>query len=79
MNELNTIKKSDMYNIDAIYEDSNLRVTMERYSYNLWALFSLIGIIIILRMINKIYLYNIILIFIITAFFTIYFSYMKGK
>jgi hypothetical protein len=77
MNELDTIKTSDMYNINAIHDDSNLRITMERYSYNLWALFSLIGIIITLRMIDKIYLYNIILIFIITAFFIVYFTYMK--
>lgn len=68
-----------MNNINAIYDDSNLRLTMERYSYNLWALISIIGIMIILRIIDKIYLYNVIIIFILVAFFSVYSTYMKGK
>jgi hypothetical protein len=69
----------DNYNINAIYNDSNLRLTMERYSYNLWALISLISIMVILRIIDKIYLYNVTLIFIVVVFFSIYVTYMKGK
>jgi hypothetical protein len=67
----------DYNNIKGIYDDSNLRVTMERYSYNLWALIALIGIIFILRIINQMYLYNAFVILILVAFFTIYFSYVK--
>jgi hypothetical protein len=70
---------SDIYNINAIYDDSNLRITMERYSYNLWILISIISIIIILRIIDKIYLYNILVIIIIVAFFSVYFIYTKEK
>jgi|LakMenE22Apr09ns_1017241.scaffolds.fasta_scaffold31061_1 hypothetical protein len=64
-------------NIKGIYNDSNLRITMERYSYNLWALIALIGVIFILRIINQMYLYNAIVIFILIMFFVIYFSYVK--
>jgi hypothetical protein len=67
----------DYNNIKGIYDDSNLRVTMERYGYNLWALIALIGIIFILRIINQMYLYNAFVILILVAFFTIYFSYVK--
>jgi hypothetical protein len=68
---------SDYNNIKGIYDDSSLRITMERYSYNLWALVALTSIIIILRVMDQMYLYNIIVIFILVAFFSIYFSYMK--
>ena len=64
-------------NIKGIYNDSNLRITMERYSYNLWALIAVIGVIFILRIINQMYLYNAIVIFILIMFFVIYFSYVK--
>lgn len=70
---------SDYYNIDAIQDDSNLRVTMERYSYNLWAFISLVGIMVILKIIDKVYLYNIILIIVIAIIFSVYFIYVKGK
>lgn len=70
---------NDNYNINAIYNDSNLRITMERYSYNLWALISIISTIIILRTIDKNYLYNILVIIIIVAFFSVYYIYMKEK
>jgi hypothetical protein len=69
---------SEFYNVNAIYNDSNLRVTMERYSYNLWALITIIAIIVILRIIDKNYLYNMIVIIIIVAFFSVYYTYMKG-
>ena len=64
-------------NIIAIYDDSSLRVTMERYGYNLWALAAIIGVIAILRVIDKSYLYNAIVIFILVAFFSIYLSYVR--
>jgi hypothetical protein len=70
---------TDYYNINAMYDDSNLRVTMEKYSYNLWALISLVGIMVILKIIDKVYLYNIILIVVIAILFSMYFIYMKGK
>lgn len=68
---------SDYNNITGIYNDSNIRITMERYSYNMWALIALASVILILKIIDQMYLYNIIVIFILVAFFYIYFSYMK--
>lgn len=70
---------TDYYNINAMYDDSNLRVTMERYSYNLWALISLVAIMIMLKIMDKVYLYNIILIVVIVILFSMYFIYVKGK
>lgn len=69
---------NDYNNIKSIYEDSSLRVTMERYSYNLWALIALIGTIVILRIMDQMYLYNAFVIFILVAFFMIYYSYIKN-
>ena len=68
---------SDYNNITGIYNDSNIRITMERYSYNMWALIALASVILILKIIDQMYLYNIIVIFILVAFFYIYFSYIK--
>jgi hypothetical protein len=68
---------SDYNNIKAVYDDSNLRITMERYRYNMWALISLIGVIVILKIIDRMYLYNIFVIFIVVAFFAVYFEYIK--
>jgi hypothetical protein len=68
----------DYYNIIAIYDNSNIRLTMERYSYNLWALIAIIASIIILKIADSIYLYNIIILFIFAAFLSIYFNYMKN-
>jgi hypothetical protein len=70
---------SDYQNIKAIYDDSNIRLTMERYGYNLWALLALIGIIFIFKMIDKVYLYNAFVIFLIVSFLTIYFIYVKKQ
>lgn len=70
---------TDYYNINAMYDDSNLRVTMEKYSYNLWALISLVAIMIMLKIMDKVYLYNIILIVVIVILFSMYFIYVKGK
>lgn len=69
---------SDYNDMTAIYNDSNLRLTMERYSYNLWGLIALVGAIVILRIMNQTYLYNAVVIFIVVAFFTVYFTYMKN-
>lgn len=68
---------SDYENIKAIYDDSNIKLTMERYSYNLWALLALISIIIILKLIDRKYLYNAFLLFFVIIFFTLYYRYMK--
>ena len=70
---------TDYYNINAMYDDSNLRVTMEKYSYNLWALISLVAIMVILKIMDKVYLYNIILIIVIVILLSMYFIYVKGK
>jgi hypothetical protein len=66
------------YNINGIYNNSNIRLTMERYSYNVWALIAIIALIIILKIADGIYLYNIIVLFIFASFFSIYFNYMKS-
>ena len=70
---------SDYQNIKAIYDDSNIRLTMERYGYNLWALLALIGIIIIFKIIDKVYLYNAFVIFLIVSFLTVYFIYVNKE
>ena len=67
---------SDYNNITGIYNDSNIRITMERYSYNMWALIALASVILILKIIDQMHLYNIIVIFILVAFFSVYFSLM---
>ena len=69
---------NEYYNVNAVYDDSNIRLTMQRYSYNLWALIAIIALIIILKMIDSIYIYNVIVLFILTAFFTVYFNYIKN-
>lgn len=69
----------DYYNVNAIYDDSNIRLTMERYSYNLWALIAIITVIIILKIADGIYLYNVIVLFILASFFSVYFNYMKSE
>ena len=70
---------NDYYNVNAIYNDSNIRLTMERYSYNLWALIAIVTVIIILKISDGIYLYNVIVLFILALFFSVYFNYMKSK
>jgi hypothetical protein len=70
---------NNYYDIDAMRNDSSLRVTMEKYSYNLWALISLVGIMLVLRTIDQVYLYNIIVFFLIAMFFGVYSTYTKGK
>jgi hypothetical protein len=69
----------DYYNVNAIYDHSNIRLTMERYSYNLWALIAIVASMIILKNVDGIYLYNIIVLFIFAAFFSVYFNYMKTE
>jgi len=66
------------HNVNAIYNNSNIRLTMEKYSYNLWALMAIVTLIIILKIVDSIYLYNIIVLFIFAAFFAVYFHYVKS-
>jgi hypothetical protein len=68
---------SNFNDINAMVDDSELRFTMEHYSYNLWALLALICIIFIFKIIDISYLYNVMVIFILTIFFTIYLAYSK--
>lgn len=70
---------SDYQNIKAIYDDSNIKLTMERYGYNLWALLALLSIMFILRIVDKVYLYNAILLFFLIVIFSLYYRYIKIK
>ena len=61
--------------VNAMFNDSSLRVTMEHYIYNFWALLALICVIILLKMMDQMYLYNSLVIFIVVIFFVIYLTY----
>jgi hypothetical protein len=58
--------------LNSMIEDSNLRIIMEHYSYNIWALISLILLIIIVKNTNSIYLYNFLLIILFASIFATY-------
>jgi hypothetical protein len=83
MNNFDNVNAMDnvnsMVDVNAMVDDSDLRITMERYSYNLWALLALICVLFIFKIIDQSYLYNVMILFIFTIFFTIYFAYSKKK
>lgn len=58
--------------LNSMLEDSNLRIIMEHYSYNIWALISLILLIIIVKNTDSIYLYNFLLIILLASLFAMY-------
>ena len=58
-----------MENVNAMLSNSDIYVTMERYSYNLWAIIALILTTLLFKTINNAYVYNIFVIVILVAFF----------
>jgi hypothetical protein len=66
-----------MENVNAMLSNSDIYVTMERYSYNLWAIIALILTTILFKTINNVYIYNIIVVIILVAFFLALNNYSK--
>lgn len=60
-----------MENVNAMLSNSDIYVTMERYSYNLWAIIALILTTLLFKTINNAYVYNIFVIVILVAFFMV--------
>lgn len=60
------------HNLNSISEDGELRITMEHYAYNIWALISIVIFIIIVKNTNAIYLYNFFLIIMMVFIFAMY-------
>lgn len=58
-----------MENVNAMLSNSDIYVTMERYSYNLWAIIALISVTLLFKTINNVYIYNIFVVVILVAFF----------
>lgn len=66
---------SDYQNIRAIYDDSNIKLTMERYGYNLWAFLAFVSMFYVLKITNPTYLYNYAVIFMLMVCLVLYFTY----
>lgn len=64
--------------LNGMIKDSNLRITMEHYSYNIWALISLALFIIIVKNTESIYLYNFMLIILLASIFAMYYITKKS-
>jgi hypothetical protein len=71
-NHIKHERKEYYQTLNSMIEDSNLRIIMEHYSYNIWALISLILLIIIVKNTNSIYLYNFLLIILFASLFAMY-------
>lgn len=54
--------------IKSMMENSEIYVTMERYGYNLWAIVAFIFCLILFKIINKIYLFNMLAIIVMVIF-----------
>jgi len=54
--------------IMSMMDNSEIYLTMERYGYNLWAIIAFIFFLLIFKMIDKIYLFNIIIIILLVIF-----------
>lgn len=67
------ITPSDYYhNLNAMINDSNLRITMEHYGYNIWAFLSIILVLLIIKFTDTNNLYNYVLIITIVMLYTTY-------
>lgn len=54
--------------IKSMMENSEIYVTMERYGYNLWAIVAFIFCLILFKIIDKIYLFNMLAIIVMVIF-----------
>ena len=66
---------NDYQNISSIYDNSNIKLTMEKYGYNLWGLIALISVIYMFNIINYKYLYIIMILIICSVTYFIYFTH----